>query len=127
MRIFRMLPLAVVCLVGCGAPSIVGKWTANINSGSSTLEFTSNTFKQTSEAGKMKMEASGTYTYDGKQITMKITDMNVPDQLKSVIDKVKATPVIIDAKLDGDKLTLTQDAAAGTAASASTGTFTRVK
>ncbi len=80
----------------------------------------------------MKMVASGTYTYDGKKLTMTVTDMQVPDQLKALItpaimEKAKKTPAVIDVKLEGDKLTLTPEAGGSSMAAAGAGTFTKVK
>ena len=79
------------------------------------------------------MEASGTYTYDGKKLVMTITDIQVPEQLKAMLPpdalkKAKEKPIELDAKLEGDKLTITPpQGAKAMAASASGGVFTRVK
>ena len=137
MRITRIMPFALICLAGCGGPSIVGKWSATAAQGTATMEFTSNTFKQISDSGSGAMaihvEASGTYTFDGKKLMMTIQDIQVPEALKAMftaeaLKKVKEKPVELDAKLDGDKLTLTPaQGSSSMSASASGGTFTRVK
>jgi hypothetical protein len=135
MNILRRLPVLLICLIGCGGPTIVGKWTSTASSGTATMEFTSNTFNTISDTsamgGKMHIEASGTYTFDGKKLVMTTTNIKLPDQLKKLapmIEQDKGKPVSIDAKLEGDKLTFSTPA--GTAAGASGGaggTFTRVK
>ncbi len=96
------------------------------------MEFTSNTFKQITDASGMHMEASGTYVYDGKKMTMTLTDIKVPDQLKAFakpedIAKAKATPSVVEVKLEEEKLTLTPTGGAASMGAAAGGTFTRVK
>ena len=135
MRKLRIFVLPLIFLAGCGAPGIVGKWSTVVPQGTTTMEFTGNTFKQSSDGegngAKVHFEIGGTYTYDGKKITMSVTDIKLPDELKQLaaaFDKVKEKPIIVDAKLDKDTLTLTPEpgGAAGSGAGVG-GTFTRVK
>lgn len=135
MRNFGLLSLGLICVVGCSkGPTIEGKWLMTAAQGSSTMEFTSNTFKQTSDGDmggiKIHLEASGNYTYDGKKLVMTITEMKIPDQLKAFVneEEVKKKPNTLEAQLVEDTLVIKPESTAtGAAAQASTGTFKRVK
>ena len=135
MRINRLLPLSFVCLIGCGGPTIVGKWSTKVREGTTTMEFTSNTFTQSSDGEangvKMHLELSGTYTFDGKKMKMNVTAIKLPDQLKAfaaAFDKIKEKPIDVAAKLDKDTLVLAPEAGGtGAAGAGVAGTFTRVK
>ena len=136
MRISRLLPIALVCLVGCGGPSLVGKWTmsgAGVPSGAkTTIEFTSDKFTQVMDMDQMGMkihvDSSGTYTFDGKKLKMKVTDIKLddsklPDAVKSMaktqMEAEKGKEQEADVKLEADTATLT--------AKGSTATLTKVK
>lgn len=128
MRIFRMLPLALVCLVGCGGPPLAGKWNmsaAGSPPGSKLVtEFMADTFKvdvEFEQGGmKMKFDFSGDYTYDGKKLkmvgkTVHIDESSLPaavkgqlPMIKSSLEKTVLTTQEGDAKLEGDTLTFTE-------------------
>ena len=133
MRITRLLPFALLCMAGCGkGPAFVGKWTTTMPGGTTNIEFTSNTFKQTSDFAGMHMESSGTYVSDTTKITMTITDIKMPEQFKALakpedIAKAKATPYVVDFKLEEEKLTLTPTGGPAAMGPVTGGTFTRVK
>lgn len=123
MRIYRMLPLALICLAGCsGGPSLAGKWNMNapgMPAGSSLItEFTSNKFTTTLDTEqmgiKLHVETSGDYTYDGKKLKMTTTDIKIDDSklpemarksIKEAVEKEKGKSKEGDLKLEGDKAT----------------------
>ena len=129
MRIFRILPLALVCLVGCGGPSLVGKWNVSADKmppgAKLTMEFTSTGFTQSTDIVQMgtniHVDTTGTYTFDGKKLKMTTTEMKmddskIPAQYKELAKsafsaqaaQAKGKTEEIDVKLDGDTATFTQ-------------------
>ncbi|MBS1700984.1 MAG: hypothetical protein JST12_04930 [Armatimonadetes bacterium] len=134
MRNYAVLTLAIVCLAGCGRPTLVGKWSATENGGTMTLDFTSNemTMNMDSDAlgQKFHMEMSGPYTYDGKNIHWTVDEINLPGdfkQLSAVLEQQKGKSSDIPAKIEGDKLTLSTTSSDAMLSKSSSGTFTRVK
>ena len=130
MRILRILPLALVCLVGCGGgPSLVGKWNIKADKmppgAKMVLEFTSTGYSQGSDfeqAGmKIHVDTIGTYTFDGKKLKMttseiKLDDSKLPEQIRALAKKqleaqnaqLKGKTEEIDVKLEGDTAVFTQ-------------------
>jgi hypothetical protein len=130
MRNLLFLPIALVCLAGCGGPSLVGKWNVSgdkkLPAGANTvIEFTSDKFTQTTDFMQMRIRVHfdiiGTYTFDGKKLKrivtdMKLDDSQIPSQFKEMArsqfsvqaDAVKGKVEEIEVKLDGDTATLTQ-------------------
>lgn len=141
MRFFHVLPLVVICLVGCSSkPSIVGKW--NMSGGTMppgtklVTEFKDTTFDVNAEATEagmtLKFGFSGDYTYDGAKLkmtgkTVTLDDSTLPamakpmaKQIKEGIEKAVLTTEEGTAKLEGDVLTFVP-------ASGKQSTFTRIK
>jgi hypothetical protein len=131
-----MLPFALVCLIGCGGPSIDGKYNLAADGmppGSSlVLEFKGGNFTQVLDAEnmgiKIHVDTTGTYTYDGKKLVMtekevKVDDSKLPAQLKAAIkSQVEASKGKVqtsDVKIEGDKIMLTSEG--------KTATLTKVK
>ena len=132
MRITRILPFALVCLAGCGGPSLVGKWSVSGDTkmppGTKvTLDFTSSGFTQAADFTQMgiaiHVDTIGTYTFDGKKAKMTVTDLKfddskIPAQYKELAKSQFATQTAaakgkteeVDVKLDGDTATFTQKA-----------------
>ncbi len=112
------IPLFLL-LAGCSKPSLVGTWELKSPAMVTTMEFTDTTFKSTSlkimdkkpvivNGEAIRTETSGTYTFDGKQLTLTVTDVKLPDAMKSQktpTDMEKHTSAQ-DAELNGDKLTI---------------------
>jgi len=139
MRILHALPLAIVCLVGCGGPSLAGKWdtkAAGAPPGSKAVtEFTGSTFTMGLDMGQgdqsLHIDFSGDYTFDGKKLKMVgkkvvVDDSKIPAQFKS---QVKAIQPMLeqqllkteegDLKLEGDVATFNNGK--------TTTTFTKIK
>ena len=141
MRITCILPLVLVCLVGCGGPSLVGKWnvagdTKMPPGAKLMLDFKSDKFTQTTDFDQMgvkiHVDTTGTYTFDGKKLKMTVTDIklddsNIPAQYKELAKSqfeaqagaARGKTEEIDVKLEGDTATFTQKTG--------TSTLTRVK
>ncbi|MBS1728558.1 MAG: hypothetical protein JST51_17715 [Armatimonadetes bacterium] len=125
MRIYRALPLALVCLAGCGGPSLVGKWTmsgASAPPGAITIiEFTSDSFTQTVDmAQPIQVHAvgKGVYKIQGDKISMTVNDVEIDDSkfpealkaaVKGTIDKQKGQTITGTLKIEGDTATITAD------------------
>ena len=124
MQSFRLLPFVLVCLVGCGGPSLSGKYSVAADGmppGTKiVMEFNSGKYTQTVDADAMGMklhsDTTGTYTYDGKKIVMTITDIKVGDsnlpaaakeQMKAQIEAGKSKPQESEVKIDGENMTFT--------------------
>jgi hypothetical protein len=119
--------LLTLCAVGCSKPSIDGKWnvagmqqvpagstvTMDLNGGNYTSDMSI-----TQMGANIKIKASGTYTFDGKQLTMVNKDIvldeaSMPAQLKAFIPQAKAEfqkekgkSMTGDVTIDGDKVTV---------------------
>ena len=139
MRILGLFIAVIVCLVGCGSPSLAGKWNmtgAIVPLGSSCIvEFMASTFTTRAvidqDGTKIRFEFSGDYTYDGKKLkltgkSINVDELSFPPEAKSLIEPFKASlkESIVstqegDAKLDGDVLVFTVNG--------KTTTFTKIK
>lgn len=87
-----------------------------------SMEFTSNTFKQTVDASNAGMsihaDSTGTYTITDKKIKMTTTDIKLDDSklppaakeiIKAAIEKEKGKSQEGELKIDGDTATITTD------------------
>ncbi len=139
MRIYRALPLALVCLAGCGGPSLVGKWNmsgAGTPPGSTaTTDFTANTFKTNFDFNQGGMsfhvDVSGDYTFDGKKLRMtgksfNIDDSKLPAAIKSQMGAVKGMMEKEMLKTDESEIKIENDTFTMTGPKG-TMTFTKVK
>jgi hypothetical protein len=139
MRFLRVLPLTLICLAGCGTPSLVGKW--NMSGGSTppgsklVAEFMASTFTVNAEVeqagSNVKFAFSGYYTFDGKKLKMTGQYLNLDEStlpaaakgmiplIKSSLEKALLTTSEGDAKLEGDTMTFTTNGKPTT--------FTRIK
>ena len=133
MRICVILPLVVVCLIGCGgSPSLVGKWSMSGNikmppGTKATIEFTADKFTQSNDIPLMgisvHMDEIGNYTLDGGKLSMTVTEVKldqskVPDQYRQIAaaqsEAAKGPREVIEANIDTDTVTLNQKAGIAT-------------
>jgi hypothetical protein len=136
MRIVMLLPLALVCLVGCGGPSIDGKYSMTGEGtppgGTIVIDFKAGKFTQTMDVDQFGMkihaDTTGTYTYDGKKLKMTVTDIKVddaklPEQVKAMIkgqiEETKTKSQESDVKIEGEVISLTS--------AGKTATLTKIK
>jgi hypothetical protein len=131
MRNVRFLPFALVCLIGCGGPSLSGKYTMTGDGippgGKIVLDFNGGKFSQSLDVEQMGMkihaDSTGTYKLDGKKLSMTVTDVKVDDSklpiqvreiVKSQIADSKAKTQESDVKFEGDTVTLTSNGKSAT-------------
>lgn len=124
MRILSIVPFALVCLIGCGGPSLSGKYEMTADGmppGTKiTIEFNGGTFNQVVDADvagmKMHSDTVGTYTYDGKKLVqtvkeVKIDDSKLPEQvktgIKAQVEAAKGKSTEFEVKIEGEGMTLT--------------------
>ncbi|MEI7985591.1 MAG: hypothetical protein WCI55_08175 [Armatimonadota bacterium] len=136
MRIVWMLPFALISLVGCGGPTIDGKYSMTGEGtppgGKIVMDLKAGKFTQTMDVEQMGMkihaDTTGTYTFDGKKIKMTVTDIKVDDanlpaqvkeMIKGQIEQTKSKTQESDVKIEGEVVTLTSEG--------KTATLTKIK
>lgn len=99
MRLYRLLPLALFCLVACGGKqTLVGKWNmtgAGTPTGSKfTMEFSEEGFMQTVDLKQGSVDlhvvGKGVYTLEGNKLVMTVTDVTfdearVPTEVRDLV------------------------------------------
>lgn len=106
---------AVFCLAlaGCAKPTIVGKWTGNVPIGGRALPGTldlksDNTMAMSLTAPMMgAINATGTYSSEGDNLTVTATSATIAGKSFQLPANMRTNTSPF--KLDGDKMTLTQN------------------
>ncbi|MBS1700985.1 MAG: hypothetical protein JST12_04935 [Armatimonadetes bacterium] len=118
MRTFCCLLLPVLCMTGCGKPSLAGKWSVTgsktVTAKSATAEFKDDTFTLDTAVGSgrasIKVIASGDYTFDGKKLTMTTTAVRIDDprlqgggsSFQKFLEKTMLKTTESDIKIEND-------------------------